>query len=348
MNNRTTLKDIANKLGVSKTLVSFVVRNLPDGYGNISVRPELREQIKQLAKEMNYAAHRSARALRTGHSKMIGVISSSSDHPIHFAKQQTICDEITARGYDYLLQEIDYGNTLRMTNAISMMMDYSVEGIVLLDIPTATCTEEHIDFLAASKIPAAGCGGTANIQGPCVKCAFYEAGYQLGKAVVEKGRRKFYAVTQKDFYLDPSGPGRIQGMQEACREIGKVQILMSRSAMRFTQTDIEIGYMTTKEFLDTLDADTLFYSNDFMAFGGLRALAEAGLRVPEDICVSGFDGIEIARFSKPSLTTAVQPTDKMGTKAVELLFEQLESGCKSEHSEITIAADIVLRESTGH
>jgi|GEM_PF-4378825 len=345
---RTTLKDIAQKLGVSKTLVSFVVRDLPDGHGNISVRPELREQIKDLAREMNYVAHRSARALRTGQSHMIGIISASSDHPIHFAKQQKICDEIVARGYDYLVQDVDYGNTQRLTNALSMMMDYSVEAIVLLDLANRIFDEQQNLRLSESGIPVSACGGNAVIQGPCIKCGFYDAGYKLATEAVEKGRRKFYAITQSDFFRDSVRPGRIEGMQDACSKHGGIQVVMSRTAMRRTQNDIEIGYLITSEALGSIDADTLFYSNDFMAFGGLRALAEAGIRVPEDMYVCGFDGIEVARFSKPSLTTAIQPTDQMAIACVDSLFEQLENGCTSGYTEITVPAEIVFRESTGN
>jgi len=343
---RTTLKDIAQKLGVSKTLVSFVVRDLPDGHGNISVRPELRDQIKELAREMNYVAHRSARALRTGQSHMIGIISTSSDHPTHFDKQQGICDEITARGYDYLLQEIDSDNSQRLAYALSMMMDYSVDGIILLDIGGAFADQLR-DSLTGSGIPISACGGTVPIEGPSVRCAFYDAGYQLAKGVVEKGRRKFYAITQTDFFKGSVKPGRIEGMQDACSEYGGVQVVMSREGMRGTQTDIEIGYQTTMEALSTIDADCLFYTNDFMAFGGLRALAEVGIRVPEDMFVCGFDGIEIARFSTPSISTAIQPTAKMAKTCVDLLFDQLENGYNSENIQITIPAEIVFRESTG-
>ena len=344
---RTTLKDIAQKLGVSKTLVSFVVRDLPDGHGNISVRPELREQIKELAREMNYVAHRSARALRTGQSHMIGIISASSDHPLHFAKQQKICDEIVARGYDYLVQDVDFGNTQRLASALSMMVDYSVEGIILLDIPHYTFTEQHNAGLISSGIPVAACGGTVTVQGPCVRCAYYEAGFQLAKGVIERGRRKFCAITQTDFLQHSIVPGRIQGVQDALGSLGEVQILMYSSSVRRTQTDIEVGYDSTVEALHKMDADAVFYSNDFMAFGGLRALTEAGIRVPEDIYVCGFDGIEVARYSQPSISTAIQPTDQMAITCVNSLFDCLVNDSTPEHTEFVIPAEIAFRESTG-
>lgn len=347
-NRRTTLRDIAQKLGVSKTLVSFVVRDLPDGHGNISVRPELREKIKELAAEMNYVAHRSARALRTGESRMIGIISASSDHPIHFAKQQKICDEIAERGYEYLLQDVDYGNTAKLSNALAMMIDYSVEGIIFVGIAGSLYDTEFNDKLAALGIPVSACGGTVDIAGPCVNCGFYDAGFKLAEEMVAKGRRKFYGVTQTDFFTDTVRPGRFDGMRDACKDYGGVHVVMSRNAMRRTQTDIEIGYQTTLEFIDRIDADTLFYSNDFMAFGALRALQEVGIRVPDDVCVCGFDGIEVARFSTPSITTAIQPTDQMAIACVDSLFDQIDSGIKNERIEITIPAEIVFRESTGH
>jgi DNA-binding LacI/PurR family transcriptional regulator len=344
---RTTLKDIAQKLGVSKTLVSFVVRDLPDGHGNISVRPELRDQIKELAREMNYVAHRSARALRTGQSHMIGIISTSSDHPIHFAKQQVICDEVIARGYDYLLQDSYNNNPQRLVKALSMMLDYSVDGIILLGIPKDVFTEEQGNRIASAGIPIAACGGTSIIQGPCVRCAFYEAGYNLAKEMVNRGRRKFCVVSQTDFYRSSDMPGRIEGIHDACSEFGEVQIVMSRDSMRQTQSDIEIGYVTTVEALKTIDADCLFYTNDFMAFGGLKALAEAGIRVPEDMYVCGFDGVEVARFSMPPISTAIQATDVMAKLCVDALFDQLENGLNLEYKEIMVPAALDLRESTG-
>lgn len=344
---RTTLKDIAEKLGVSKTLVSFVVRDMPDGHGNISVKPETRQQIKDLAKELNYIPHRNARALRTGHSKLIGVLSLQSVHPVHYAKERRIFNDITSRGYDYLLHDVDCDEPANLETAITSMLDYMVEGVILVDIPIEAFTEQQALRLSESGIPVTLCGGTATPPGACVRCSYYDAGYRMAQGLIDRGRRKMSIICRPKILTIITQPERIQGAQDACKNRGIAEPTVYVTKLPYSCSDIEVGYETTLELLKEQTPDCIFYTNDFMAFGGLRALMESGIKVPDDMYVCGFDGIELAKYSTPSLTTVIQHTSEMAIISVAKLFDVIEGESESAYQEIVVPGEVVYRESTG-
>ena len=347
---RVTLKDVAEKAGVSMTLASFVIREKPDGFGNITVRPELREKIKAVAKELNYTPHRSAQALRTGKSRVIGVVSAHSDHPLSFSKTYEICESILRRGYDYLLQQVDWTHVERVSKTIDMLLDYSIDGIVVMNAPFHSLPEVDMNRLKAMRLPMVGVSAVSYGNYPLVSVDYKRATFEMTRAVVAKGRRRLAIVARKSsvnlFHIRQ----RLDGILDACSEINDVSVdtfVFNDEETIKTSADIETGYKATLNVLESSNPDAIFYTNDFMAFGALQACTEKGIRVPEDIFICGFDGLEITRYSNPPITTAIQPTKILADKAVELLFDMMDNGTMPTHSLHLVPCEIAYRQSTG-
>jgi DNA-binding LacI/PurR family transcriptional regulator len=91
----------------------------------------------------------------------------------------------------------------------------------------------------------------------------------------------------------------------------------------------------------------IFYSNDFYAIGGLKALKENGIRVPEDVCICGFDGVDVAKCVDPPITTVVQPINKMADIAVNTLFNMIDGELPVSKNDIIVPCEVVMRGSTG-
>ena len=342
---KCTLQDIAQRAGVSKTIVSYVVNDKPDGYGNVTVRPELRARIKAMAEEMHYRPHRSARSLSTGNSNLIGILSAHSEYTFSLEKTYEVCEGIMARNYDYILQEIDYAHYERLEKALDLFFDYNVSGMVLVSLSPSFVRPDDMKKLENSGLPVVDASGAPNGRFPCVRTDYYDAFFRMATAVIEKGCREIYVVTAETYKRYPNLYARVEGVTAACA--GAAQCTVFAGSREKKISDVEAGYQITADMLSSARPDAILYSNDYHAFGGLKAIHEKGLRVPDDLLVCGFDGSEISRFTVPPITTAVQPVGRIAHKSVDLLFDILAGKAELNQADYKIPCEIIYRESTG-
>ena len=345
---RTTQKDIAEKLGVSETVVSYALNDKPDGFGNVSIRPELRARIKTAAQEMGYRLNRTASALITGRSKTIGIISVRGEHPLLHSRNYQISREILLRGYSYIIQQADLSDLKGIQQAVNMFVDYHVEGIVSIGIDLQQYYTEAQSSITSLGIPIVfeGYSLKPNTEYPCFYSDFYNAGFQMAKEVIREGHKSICFMTARQHTISVSL--RMDAIRDACADMPGVSVNSYLAPLDLlAKGGMESGYISTYELLKSKKPDVIFYSNDLFAFGGLKALKEHGLRVPEDIMICGFDGIEMMKFSDPPITTAVQQIKAISAKLVEVLFQMMD-GQAPDKMEYQIPCEVVFRESTGH
>ena len=159
------------------------------------------------------------------------------------------------------------------------------------------------------------------------------------------GHRKIALITEQ---TGPIGSLRTQGYREA---YAKRKFAVPENLIYYVQEDIdhysmENGYLTAKRLLQSGEAFTAIYAvSDSLAIGVCRAVLETGKRIPEDISVAGYDGIEMGEYYNPKITTVKQPVEEMAKKTIRLLLDVI--GERKEHQQIVFPAKLVVRDSTG-
>jgi len=321
------MRDIARKLGISTSTVSRAFSR-PE-----MVRPELRERILKMAKELDYKPNPIARAMVRGQSDLIGLVVPDITNPFFPAIVRGVEDEARKHGLNLIVCNSD-GHVAKEKQYLHSLHDLTVAGVILA---SASRRDAYVAELAAG-IPVVVMD--RRLSGSLVSQVNAD-NYGGSKAVVDHlaglGHRKL-------LYL--SGPPRIsttedrlRGFRDQCR-LHNIDFDIVRAGFR-----IEDGYEAMKQAESMMDGTTgVVCANDLCAFGALARLAELGIPVPERISVTGFDDIAFARILRPSLTTVRQPAYEMGQLAVRAILD-MRAGHESRH-QVVLPTELVVREST--
>lgn len=300
-----TIKDIARLAGVAPSVVS---RALNNKYG---VKESTRERIVSIARELGYYPNTAARSLVTRRTETIGVVMADISEPFY---SQAI------KGMEYVALQTGY--TLLFSNSYENVEDgrllqkmitaERVDGLVIMGSNIreksfiSSLLEREIPFILVERSysdPKVNCIWVDNVRG----------GYLATKYLIDRGHRRIAHIAGNLYFqvaLD-----RVEGYKRALEDTG---IGYSEELVVMGNFVTEDGYRATKEVLG-LGCTAIFAANDTMAYGALQAISEAGLRVPDDIAVIGFDDLEFSSLTNPPLTTVRQPRYEMGRKSLEVL-----------------------------
>ena len=176
-----------------------------------------------------------------------------------------------------------------------------------------------------------------------VRCDSEGGAYELTRLLISLGHREL-AILNGPRAVSTS-EDRLAGFRRALTEAG---IANDPQYEHFGEFNQESGYQMAHTALAVLPKPTaLFATNNFIAFGVLKALRELELHVPEDVAVVGFDDLPTALVTFPFLTVAAQPAYEMGKKAIEILLNKLSGGVSDQYQEVVLPAEIVIRQSSG-
>lgn len=305
-----SIQKIAQLAGVSVATVSRVLNN------SDTVKAKNRERVLQAIKESNYQPNLLARQLRTARSSMILVMVSNIANPFCAEVVKGIEEAAEKNGYRILL--CNSGSDIeRSKSGLRLLTGKMVDGIITMD--------------AFSKLPELT---TVIGDAPWVQCAEYaDAG-----AVSCVGINDVDAAEHAVGYLAAHGHQRIALINHdlsykyaRLREQGYHAVL-KQQGLEFDAVEYanDLSAAAGKAAMKNLLAmnprpDAVFAVSDSLAAGAMRAIEQAGLQVPQDIAVMGFDGTELAEMVSPQLTTVEQPSREIGAKAVELLLNKIEN-----------------------
>lgn len=309
-----SLKDIAAACGVSVATVSKALND----HNDISV--STKERIRQTAKEMGYHPNAAAQTLKTNRTYNIGVlfvdgIFSGLTHDFFNRVLDSFKKTAEAKGYDITF--INNGNTQgrKMTyleharyrnfdGVVIACVEFDIPEVVELvnaDIPVVT-----IDHLFNNKIAVM----SDNVSGI----------HDLVKYVANKGHKKIAYIHGNDSAVTTA---RLSSFYKTADELGIDVPDEYIGEARYRDT--EQAYKETKKLLALNDPPTcIFYPDDFACIGGTNAIRENGLRIPDDVSVVGYDGIEIGNHMSPQLTTYAQDTEAIGHMAASSLIDLIE------------------------
>jgi len=326
---RPTIHDVAARAGVSKSLVSLALRGSP------AVADTSRQVILAAAAELGYRPNAAARSLAARSSRTIGVLVLDLHNPVFAEVLDGVLAEVRTRGYSTMVVT-GLDPAIEMSE-IDKLLEFQVEGLVLVSHRLTAATVRGI----AAETPVAVVT-RGDIAGPGIDTVRNDDRLGAHLAVhhlVGLGHRHIAHIGGGD---DPVAACREEGYREAMETAGlarHVQVLPG-------SLDDAGGYAAAARALALTPRPTaLFVANDFAAMGAMAAAIDAGLRVPYDVSVVGYDGTQLGGLRSIGLTSVAQPLAELGRLAAERLFDRIE-GRRRRAQNLVLNAELVVRTST--
>ncbi len=330
-----TIKDIARKTGVSHSTVSRALR------GNSLISPETTEKVCQAALDMGYLPSAAARGLKTNRSQVLGVIVSSIADPFFSEILQGIDDAAQQSGYSLFIaasqRDLDHERAIVRT-----MREHRVDGVIICSTPFSA---EQSQQLRSYEIPIVVINNQSSEDYRfSIHHDDLDGSQQVMHHLIELGHRHIA-------YLGYTNSGRTNLKRRSgyTSEMMKAGLTVHDGyEYELQANDPQDGLAAVKHFLSLTPRPTaIFCYNDMLAIGVLRGLQDAGLRVPQNCSVVGFDNISFSAFTTPPLTTFDQPKRTIGAQAAQLILHLLEHGPVPDGSKITsLKGRLLLRAST--
>jgi len=321
-----TLKDVAREAGFNLSTVS---RSLSGSYG---VHQQTRKRVLEVAERLHYRPNRIARGLVTGRSHTLGLIVSDVRNPFFAEVARGAEDAARAHGCDLVLCNSDLDQAKQMCY-IRSLAEKRVDGVLMNSVAALRKTQQ--EALAAFGVPIVLLNRAAGAHAFSTVCADNYLGGQLaGSYLKAKGHARIAHLT------GPRGHGNLT--DRARGFLNAVPDAVVLYGFHTFQGGCELAGKLLEQHPQVT---AVFAANDVMAFGVMRAAAERGLRVPQDLSVMGFDNIEFSGIAHPPLTTIHQPKYEIGAAAVEILIRLAEKRAGSVPEQRVFGVELVERES---
>jgi LacI family transcriptional regulator len=305
-----TIRDVAERAGVSIATVSRVLSGRPGS------RPGTVAAVTEAARMLDYHPSGVARSLKLRTTRTIGLIVTDIENPYFPQLVRAIEDAALRRGLAILL-----GNGAedpeREASYLELLVERRVDGII---VASTRITERHGRWLARSRVPAilVNCEVPGS-ELPAILSDNQAGGRLAAEHLLGLGHRLIGHVTAP--IENAAAPERLAGICDALLAVG----LDCSSVLRVAEGDGHVsgGERAAGQLLDASRPTAIACYNDLSAIGAMRAARARGLRVPQDVSIVGFDGIELADYVEPPLTTVVQQVGAMGRWAVDALAKRI-------------------------
>ncbi|GCE28192.1 LacI family transcriptional regulator [Dictyobacter alpinus] len=330
-----TLKDVARRAGVSIKTVSNVVH----GYEHVTV--EMRQRVNKALEELNYQPNLPARYLRQGHVSIVALAIPFLTNPYFSDIGKAVVSAANARAYTVLIDSTD-GERAKEMMVINGMYPHLIDGVILS--PLALEAEDLLSRRVDVPIVLLG-ERLFNVPYDHVVIDNVAAARLATSHLISLGRTRIAAIGAQEISAGDTARLRLQGYREALTEAGLAYNpdLVTRS-LSYDRID---GIQSMHQLLASgTPPDAVFCFNDLLALGALRALYEAGYRVPEDVAVVGIDDIKESAFSMPSLTTIAPNKQEIGDLAVAFLLDRIAKTYTGQPRQTQASFELIVREST--
>lgn len=326
-----SMKDISAACGVSIATVSKALNDHRD------IGAETKEHIRQVAKQMGYSPNSAAKALKTNRTYNLGVLFVDDDqsgltHDYFAYVLDSFKNTAEQKGYDITFinacksgfRRMSYLEHSRYRGFDGVMIacvnfyDPEVEELVRSEIPVVT-----IDHIFNNRISII----SDNVKGM----------RDLLTYIYEQGHRKIAYIHGADSSVTQS---RLSSFYHTAEELGLN--IPDEYILEAAYRDTKTAYQMTERLLDLKDSPTcICYADDFSFFGGMKAIQDRGLRIPEDISAAGYDGIRVASHIEPQLTTVRQDTTSLGKLAAEKLISLVERPKTTIIEQIIVKGEVI-------
>ena len=334
-----TLKDIAQRLGLTIATVSKALKDYPD------ISPLTKASVRKLADEMHYSPNALALKLRKKKTFVLGVIIPEIVHHFFSNVISGIIDMAEERGYNVLLTQSDESMEREIKEA-KLLLSQRVDGL-LISLANNTDTVDHLKEFQEMEVPIVmfdkvnGSMGTSLVQVDDRNGAFLAV-----KHLIEGGRRRIAHI--RGPIVPQTANERHKGYCDAIEEAGlKTNPEYIRVCKDVTQQEGE--EFTRQLLLLPEPPDAIFCITDLVAIGAMKAIKDAGYRIPEDIALVGFSDWNIAAVVSPALTSVYQPGYEMGQQATRILVNEIEAKeakLPVQHQSIVLKTELKIRASS--
>ena len=330
-----SIYDIAKEAGVSVTTVSRVINN-PD-----KVNTHTRRKIYAIMERMNYAPNALAQSLVSRSTETIGVFIHDVKNPFYAEMLYEIEKKAFEKGYSIFIGNTS--NQIKKEEAyVELFAKKHVDGIIMVGGRNVREAQSNHILKTAERIPVILTNHTVigkNIY--CICADEAEGAVMAVQHLIDTGRRKIAYIN-----------GHEEAYAKIIKKDGYLKTLRrnnlaidERLIVNAPRDTMEGGYAACEELLGKGGSfDAVFVSNDLMAIGVLKKLASAGIRVPQDVSVVGYDDIQLCKFFSPSLSSVTQECAEIGSMAVQMLIDVLEG--KEVHKVTYLKPKLMIRESS--
>jgi DNA-binding LacI/PurR family transcriptional regulator len=325
--------DVAALAGVSAMTVSRVL-NSPE-----KVRPQTRARVLAAMRELDYRPNSAARVLATGRSGVLGVVSF--DTTLYGPASMLYSIERAARAAEYAINIASTSTLTRRSieDGVERLRAQSVDGVII--IAPHQSAAEMLRGLPPD-LPVVVVGAGDDVQVPVAAIDNRAGAVRVTRHLLSLGHETVWHIAGPSDWIDSST--RVDGWREVLEAHGR-QVPEPLSGDWSARAGYEQGRLLAAD----PDVTAVFAANDPMALGLLRALREAGRRVPEEVSVAGFDDVPEAPYFAPPLTSVRQPFGDVGRHAFQLLLERIDGAPPSREQGAprrTVEPELVVREST--
>lgn len=334
----STISDVAKLAGVSAMTVSRVVNST--GYTST----ETRARVEAAIEELGYVPNALARQLRSKRTKTIALVVSDISNPFFTTIARGVEDFFVGHGFSVMYCNTDEDET-EEERYLLMLIERQVDGILLVP---ARSSGDSFRLLHAHHMPVVVLDRrieAANVDS--VRCDSEAGAHALARHLVELGHRRIAVLTGRRNVS--TSVDRVAGCRRALEEVGLElsDDLVHWGGFQFGKSNQADGHRMATDMLAAPGErpTAVFGANNFIAFGAIRALREAGLRVPDDISVVAFDDLPEEWVSEPFLTVARQPAYEIGNRAAALLLDHINGNLEPTGESIVLPFDLIIRRS---
>ncbi len=334
----STISDVAKLAGVSAMTVSRVINN--SGY----ISQPTRARVESAIAELGYVPNVLGRQLRSKKTKMLALVLSDIMNPFFTTIARGVEDVAGARGFSVMFCNTDESEA-EEARYILMLIQRQVDGVLLVP---ANSTGKSLRMLALHKMPVVLLDRSVQLRSfDSVRCDSEVGAWTLANHLIGLGHTRIAVLTGRRNVS--TSVDRLAGCRRAMEEAG-LQLderLVMFGDYNYGDLNHADGHRMAQQVLAVTPRPTaIFAANNFIAFGAIRALREAGLRIPEDMSVVAFDDLPPEWVADPYLTVVAQPAYEIGRRAAELMLERVAGEAGDEGREVLLPSELIIRRSS--
>lgn len=330
--SKVTLKDVAREAGVSAMSVSKALNN------KSGVSDDTRQRILQVAQQMHYTQNQVARSLRVDETKTIGVVLSDCSEMVATKVLRGIQDVAARQGYSVILSNANNsGETERA--AVQTLVSKRIDGLAL--VAPLLYANESIAWLEGFGVPFVLLmrqNGQSTVD--TIINDNYLGGYQTVEHLIQEGCKSFAFLLLRDSIISQE---RLNGYRQAMRD---ARIDCENCYFTEVLPFYGEGFAAANAMLDQVrQYDAMVCACDAVAIGAMAALLDAGIRIPQDICITGYDGVDFCNYLRVPLTTVAQPFYEIGSQGAEVLLDRIKYA-QSPVRKLVLKSELIVRDSS--
>lgn len=330
----SSIKDVARRAHVSISTVSHVVNSTR------FVSELSRKRVEAAIRELGYVPSAVARSLKSNSTKTLGMLIPNCTNPYFAEIVRSVEDHCFGAGYTLILCNTD-DEPRRQSVYLQVLSEKRVDGLIIISTGNDS---ELLALLEGLTIPTVLLDREiSHVQCDLVETAHMQGAMMATDHLIALGHQRIACIGGPTDLN--SSTQRIQGWRNALSKAD----LSHDAAQLVWHSDFtsQGGFDAMKQVLQSpVKPTAVFVCNDLMGIGALSAAHEAGIRIPQDMSLVGFDDIELAHFTSPPLTTIVQPKHRMGVMAVDMLLERIQSK-RQQAKQVLLQPTLVVRASSG-